>query len=477
MDSVASYEAVLIASVILLLCVTVLYIRSGRGSIFHPATVYIAFHAIVFVIRPILAYIYDYNFLYKIYEFAPSISDKVVTLLGANLGFVTFMAVALYFGSERAKFVEHSDAELRSYFKPLTITFLLLGPVAIWSLYHNIQVSSGVIANSMISDRFTGTTINTTEIGYFQDIQMVLPTLVGLIAYVNRFKWWSLLPFAAYVIARGATGVRGPFIAAVFFMILLYMYSRRREWFTPSVTLLFAGAWAFFRFVGDDRGRALRGLLGLAPETGWTGDARLLESMDYGNMEFFEFVVYCVPQRTHSYDYFASITQIFTEPIPRAWWPDKPVGAPIQFFNLFDCGNPVGMTFSLPGAGWYELGWLGVVIWCGFFAWMYGKAYNKFQSSQQSVLAVLLYCSFAITALISFRDGIVLTILRQAVFYMMPVVVLGIAAHVFGTRPGPPLFAGAGQTADLDLSPRERRRRRATELDTADLGLRRQLEG
>ena len=474
MDYVSIYEALLIASPIILLCVTALYVRSGRGSIFHPATIYIGFHAIVFVFRPILAYINDYDFMYKVYEFSPSMSDKVITLAGANLGFVTFVAAAMYFGPQTTRFVKHSEAELSAYFTPLTITCLLLGPVAIWSLYYNIQVSSGAIADTMISDRVTHTTINTSENGYLQNIQMVLPTLVGLIAYINRFKWWSLLPFAVYVLARGATGVRGPFIAAVFFMILLYMYSRRREWFTPSAILLFAGGWGLFRLVGDDRGSALRGLFGYASEAGAGNSQRFLESMDYANMEFFEFAVYCIPQRTHSWDYFASISQVFTEPIPRVWWPGKPVGAPIQFFNLFDCGHPVGMTFSLPGAGWFELGWLGIIIWCAFFAWIYATAYKRFQLSSQSVFGVLLYCSFAITTLISFRDGIVLTILKQALFYMMPVVTLGIVSYMFGMRPLDPVAVRAGLAADRDLSPRERRRRRATELDGLQPRLRRQ---
>jgi len=473
LDGATLYEALLIASLILLICVTAVYVKSGQGSIYHPATIYIGFHGVVFVIRPIIAYINDYDFLYKAYQFAPSMSDKITTILAVNLGFVTFIAAALYFGRKKMHFVKHSDAELSSYFTPLAITCLLLGPVAIWSLYNNIQVSTGNVVDTMISDRATHTTINTTENGYLQNIQLVLPTLVGLIAYINRFKWWSLLPFALFIVARGATGVRGPFVAAIFFMILLYMYSRQRAWFTPSTTLLFAGGWALFRLVGDDRGQGIRNALGYASEAGVVNNPRLLESMDYGNMEFFEFVVYCIPQRTHSYDYFASLSQIVTEPIPRAWWLDKPVGAPIQFFNLFDCGYPVGMTYSLPGAGWFELGWIGVVIWCAFFAWIYAKAYNKFQSSNGSVFAVLLYCSFAITSLISFRDGIVLSILKQSLFYMMPVITLGICMYVFGQRPEGSLHAMAGQ-AGGGLSPRERRRRRATELDATLPSLRRQ---
>jgi hypothetical protein len=132
------------------------------------------------------------------------------------------------------------------------------------------------------------------------------------------------------------------------------------------------------------------------------------------------------------------------------------------------------MTYSLPGAGWFELGWIGIIIWCGFFAWIYAAAYKKFQLSSQSAFAVLLYCSFAITTLISFRDGMVLSILKQALFYMMPVVTLGVVSYIFGVRPLSPLDAVPGQAADPQLTPRERRRMRATELDGAQPRLRRQ---
>jgi hypothetical protein len=70
-----------------------------------------------------------------------------------------------------------------------------------------------------------------------------------------------------------------------------------------------------------------------------------------------------------------------------------------------------------------------------------------------------------VTSLISFRDGVVLTILKQALFYMMPVITLGIASYVFGVQPLGPSTAGGVRIAELQMSPRERRRKRAAELE------------
>lgn len=148
---------------------------------------------------------------------------------------------------------------------------------------------------------------------------------------------------------------------------------------------------------------------------------RFLEGMDFANLEFYEYLVYVVPQRSGTYGYFLENLQLFTQPIPRAIWSGKPVGPPIQLFSLFDYGYPIGMTYSLPGNGWVQLGYLGVMIWCGLFGWLYGLAYNKFQQSRHGNPVVLTYLLFLPLCLTFFRDGFLLTIVQTAVFFLFPI--------------------------------------------------------
>ena len=84
------YEAALGLSVLCLLAVGGYFVRSPAFSVFHPMTFYTAFHGFLFVIRPVIARIYDFRVVYNAYEFTPSEADKVTVILAANLGFLAF---------------------------------------------------------------------------------------------------------------------------------------------------------------------------------------------------------------------------------------------------------------------------------------------------------------------------------------------------------------------------------------------------
>ena len=179
---------------------------------------------------------------------------------------------------------------------------------------------------------------------------------------------------------------------------------------------------ALFYVVGQDRGSVRTFLedgkiVEVREETGF------METMDWANMEFFEYLVETVPRKTGTYGLFVDNLQVFTEPVPRKLWKDKPIGAPIKMFNLFDYGNPIGMTYSLPGYGWMQLGYAGVVLWCGLWGWCLGAIYSWFVRSRQGNFHVAFYFAFLPIFVIAFRDGGLVTILRTGVFYVTPVLV------------------------------------------------------
>ena len=79
------YDFLLLASCLVFLGTCIAYARHDAASLFHPATIYLAFHGFIFVIRPIFARIYDFDLVYRVYDFIPSIADKITVILGANL--------------------------------------------------------------------------------------------------------------------------------------------------------------------------------------------------------------------------------------------------------------------------------------------------------------------------------------------------------------------------------------------------------
>jgi hypothetical protein len=89
------YEVALSLSAICFLLTLIFYVKSSAFNVYHPAAVYLAFHGVVFVLRPILAYFFDFHQMYAAYDFNPSADDKLTVILASNLGFLTFMFFCL----------------------------------------------------------------------------------------------------------------------------------------------------------------------------------------------------------------------------------------------------------------------------------------------------------------------------------------------------------------------------------------------
>lgn len=417
------YEFLLIFGALLWIALGGFYVSRRCASMFHPATFYLLFHGLVFVWRPILAWYWDFRQLYYAYMFTPNASTKAIVLAGADLGFVTFMVSVTHFGSMRFRFKPFRYTASRHVVlsSTLVIAFALCLPLAIYATLIALnERSSGV--TSMIVDSATRYAVNTTSNGYLRDAALMLLPMTVVFAWFYRFKWWAMIPFLMAMGVRAATGSRWPFVMASFSFALFYLYDHRQRWMSTRLILGIAAVGLLFSVIGNDRGQSLRAFFGgqVIAETRKNTDYPF-ESMDYGNMEFFEYLVEAIPNKTRTYGYFLDNAQILTEPIPRVLWPGKPVGPPIQLWNLYDYGYPIGMTNSLPGEGWVQLGWIGIVIWCALFGWGYGRIYERFVRSRQSPIQIALYMTFLPLSIAVFRDGILLTAFKASAFTLLPI--------------------------------------------------------
>lgn len=429
------YEVALILSVVCLLGVSIYFVRMPAFSVFHPLTFYLLFHGFIFVFRPILAYLNDFRFIYMVYRFTPSDDDKLTVILAANLGMLAFAFFSLQSGHAPMRFKQDAFAVAERN---------RLVPAAMWAL--SICIPIGLVSlfwrygraatefSDMIMDRGSGTFINTSANGYLAEAQLMLATACAMIGWLFRFRLVALLPVIGFIVFRAGTGGRGPFVMAAICLGLLWLYEHRRRFPNFRALLGLAAVIALFVAVGQDRGRAIRMALGddnTLAATDYAAQQKFLEGMDFGNLEYFEFLVYAVPQRTGSYEYFANNLMLFTEPVPRVLWPEKPVGSPVKFFELFDYGYPVGMTRSLPGEGWTQLGWLGVIVWCGLWGLCFGALYQRFINTKQNTFWVMAYMTFVAMLVVVYRDGTVITIMRQGIFYFFPIFLWWVFANLF----------------------------------------------
>ena len=425
------YSTLLFASFAIFLLVLIIYAKQDFSSVFHPVTLYLVFHGLVFVVRPIFAFWQDYDFLYRVYEFNPSQDVKATVIIGANLGLLAFVAGAWKSGSAALAFRQGpADIAHRKRLVPSFLVVLaIVGPLAIGSIY--TVYTSGYAGMRM--DVNTGVAINTSSTGWLLEAQLMLVPLSVLIAWMFRFRWWSLLPLVVFVTVRAGTGGRGPFVVACVAAGLLWLFDNKRRWPTLRMFAFIIPLVAVFAVLGQERGAVRTFIEGgeiieVEQKTGF------MESMDWANMEFFEYLVETVPRKTGTYGYFVDNLQAFTEPVPRVLWKDKPIGAPIKMYNLFDYGNPIGMTYSLPGYGWMQLGYAGVVLWCALWGYCLGAIYSWFVRGRQSNFHVAAYFAFLPIFIIAYRDGGLVTILRTGVFYLTPVLVWLWATKAMGIQ-------------------------------------------
>lgn len=420
------YVVVLFAGLLIYLGVMMAFLNSRAFSLFHPFLLYALFHGLVFVIRPFFSVWLDYEMIYNTYQFTPSLSDRITVIVAANLGFLSFAFFCFRHGHVEMRFnddplIAEERVRLTRYF-PWVLMLMLPPALFSFATHFGAIVDENAYSN-VAFDRTTGVFYNTSGNGYFAEAQTMLVPLTALVAWVFRFRLVAMIPLGMFILLRASTGGRGPFVAAMFSIGLFFLYHQRKKFTTPRVTVALVMAAAMFVVIGQDRGGALRAQLTGDTEYLAAADKqeRFMEGMDLGNMEFFEFLVYVVPQRSKTYTYFNSVLQLFTEPIPRVLWPGKPFGPPFQTFSIYDYGYPIGMTRSLPGEGWISLGWIGVVVWCGFWGYMLGLIYRRFVESDQNTFKVAAYLTFLPILIVAYRDGTIVTVFRQGIFYMAPI--------------------------------------------------------
>jgi len=434
------YQLALAFSALCFAAVTFAFVRSRAFSAFHPLTVYLIFHGFVFVIRPIIAYLGEFTLVYRLYQFTPSPSDRITALLVSTLGLLAFAATCWRAGPNAMAFRRDrvAEAEQRRLQVPFLWVAALCIPIGIYSLatVWETAMSTGAAFSNMVRDGVTGTAFNDGTSGYLVEAQLMLASCAAIIAWLFRFRIYALLPLVLFVLYRAGTGSRGAFITALFSVLLFYLYDRGKRW--PPALILAAVPLALLAFtaVGDDRGASIRRTVssdGSSELFSPNRDGeRLFEGMDFANLEYLEFMIYVVPQRSGTYGYFNGVLQVFTEPVPREIWKDKPIGPPFERINIFDYGNPRGITRSLPGEGWFALGWLGTAIWCGAWGWALGAIYRRFVNGSQSTLQVAAYMVFIPILIVAFRDGQLVTVFRQGLFFMMPIALWWALARLLG---------------------------------------------
>ncbi len=404
--------AFLICQTMLWLALSYLFLSSRKASVFHPYAFYLAFHGVVFVIRPTLEYVFDFQSVFYAMKFFPTDEEIQFTLVLTSFALIVFaMAISFVdagwpnFG--RVLSSGFSGTEWTAFW----ILTILIGPIAAYSAYAGVaHAAFGDPMIQMDRDPLTGVAVFTNTTGYFAVAQETFGTLCLMFIWGNRFRFWSFVPLFAYFGLRIYVGWgRWTIVLTLMALGLLYLLRHGQRWVPVRFIVFAIPVFFLFHQLGQNRD-AFKGWF----EAGTTYDEAITsgkswiekqDTPDFANFDFLTYVVDVVPDKSGTYTYFLDFLQIFTEPIPRILWPDKPFGPPIKLVELNDYGNFTGWTLSLVGMGWMSGGWLGVAILMMIVGVITARLHRWFWSSEASNFKVLAYCIFAPLTLQWYRDG------------------------------------------------------------------------
>ena len=424
---------------VLILCVHVAvffailaaHVYEFRLNLFHPSIVYLVFHFIVFVVRPLFVTWFNFSDIYTYMHYMPTEDVETRTLVATDVGLACFVLSADAISYRRRKLAlawsqAAAASETRQVRRSFALTCLLVGgPVLLSMLFavtHPVAHAHGgsLNATDMSVDAATGVSTYTNNTGYFADLQTLGGAACLAWAYLKRFRLLHLLPFSLYVLLRATEGGgRFAFLLLSAALGLAFLLYKRRVF--PSrqlvLTWIVIGGVLFslFAAIGNDR-KVVRRALGLMDATElslYNTDSRKRNMMDnsvvendFANFEYLEYVVHAVPRETNTFSFFRQYLDLFIWPIPRILWSQKPVLGDVNPIKLNDYGNFRALTLSLVGDGWMSLGYFGVIVTLSLAGLVCGSIYNRFaRGGYKSPIGGLAYCTFLVLTPQWFRDG------------------------------------------------------------------------
>ncbi len=397
-------DLALAGQVLVWLAVIQVFLMTRQASLYHPLSVYLLFHGVTFVARPLLVHYLDFDREWQYMLFEPSPMQFLRPLIASSLALVVFAAASIAFGWCKTEFTTPAPDPFKpEQISALTILTVALLPLILYSI-------KSLYGGGLQIENRGNTYVMVGDSGYILEAQYMAGPLLALWLAVKRFRWPALVPLVPYILYRVYTGGSRWTIVLLFLVIaLVYAWQKRSKWPPLWAVLCAFPVFLLFKTIGDNRqflGDFLRG-------QEWKHEASVgqedwktkYDNPDFANFDYLAFVMAAVPEQTGTYTYGAQYLQLFTEPVPRKLWKDKPVGAPVRLFNLNNYGNFLGLTISVVGDGWINGGWIGLALTMTMVGGLLGRAHRWFWKHSSSSIPCLFYLIGLAMLPQWFRDG------------------------------------------------------------------------
>jgi len=257
--------------------------------------------------------------------------------------------------------------------------------------------------------------------------------LLSLIYYYG-FRKVFVIPLYVYLLIMAAQGSdRFRVIVPLIYLFLVWLFRRGAKW--PPLWMAGAGlviALSSFplKSIGwmIQNGGSFSDVIEVA--TNSVTDVINGRSADQLILDEFACTVSLVDE-SHRYYYGTLYYPLFTLPIPRQWWPDKPAINTYQY-ELSTPSRPMatsGMVPTLQGESYANLGIVGIVIISFVAAYWLGRFY--FSAIHRDYLSVyrFMYVMIACNLIQVYRDGLISLVIFTVV-NMMPLVAIAVLSYV-----------------------------------------------
>jgi hypothetical protein len=432
------FQLAFFGQVLLWLVVLGLFLASRQASIFHPLGMYLAFHGLVFILRPIFVHCFGFHSTWDYMGFEPDPNQFVRTLVVSSVGLAALATTCLVVGRADPVFPKGPAPVLTpEQSAAVTIITVILLPLMAYSIHAAAGDTGGQSAAN-------GIYILTKTTGYLTDAQFMMAPLLCLWLLKTRFHWLNLVPILAYIAYRVWCGwARWTFLLFFVTLVLQYCWYHRLRWLQAWILAAALPMLALFNILGHNRG-VLQTYLKEGTITLNTSDLaagmsaeekhrQQLDTQDFANFDYLAAVVAVVPDRSGAFTYGTQYLQLFTEPIPRILWRGKPVGAPISFFGMNQFVNFTGLTISLVGDGWISGGWIGMILTMALAGVVLGLAHRSFWANSRRPMPSMLYLTFLSVSPNWFRDGGI-SVFKFLMFTWLPFLMVPVVVWILSGR-------------------------------------------
>jgi oligosaccharide repeat unit polymerase len=258
-----------------------------------------------------------------------------------------------------------------------------------------------------------------------------LPAVIILLYLRLGEKAWLVAVTAVYLSFRAYFGVeRSGFVALFLGLLIAHMIRSGIRAFNlkhlaAAVLVLF-----LFDVIGGNR-YALKNILSGAATVNEVASDYLSNrgaGMPLSDLEEFEsttMVTMIVPELT-GYNWFTQYLRLFIWPIPRQWWPDKPVFT--SKIVWIDYGNFFGQTNSMIGDAYSNLGVFSVAPMMGLYGLGLSLLYRAAQR-KRSPYWIVVFVIVSMNLPLLYRNG------EVGAYYFMIASMLGILPALWLGRP------------------------------------------